>query len=619
MGMSEPNSNRPPPIPPQVDSSTALKVRKQPQVGDILDGTYRLDAPLGRGGVGVVYKAFHLHLQRPCAVKFMHPQLVANPELRTRFRREAQSAFQLGHPHIVAITDFRDDPSAWPYLAMELVVGETLRDRLDRGPLPPRLALRLMIELCDALNAAHRRGVIHRDLKPENLFLIKVESPGPGELETSLKVLDFGLSKLLDGVEITGSGRLLGSPSYMSPEQARGESHLVDVRSDIFSVGALLYECLHGDKMFNAERLEQKRQQIMAAKLPPLQFGARGVPSVDAIIARACALRPEDRYQTAAALQDALEEAERLFLAMPSAIPAEALVVPVSSVASMLVAHERSVNPSGPSQATGGELIEGGAERPQGRPFLVGIVAGIGLVVASLVGFVGYTHWMQAKTLVATDPMHAPVPTSPPQGEPVGNRVTGSPDEKPVVGVVSAAGGVIPGETPQPVVVLDLPTQAKIGTGPSAQVPPASAKVGDSKPPVPSGTPITAPAGSPGGPVAKWSKKPRGLALVAKPVAPVAAAPGKPGSGLNDSVQNVNGIMRRAAPAVLKCYGDAPPPHKISADLTIQQDGRVAEANLDGAEDGASCVLQVVRGLRFPAPTDGDSYGFRYDFVNLRR
>ena len=117
----------------QIDSTTALKVRKQPQPGDVLDSIYRLEQPLGKGGVGVVYKAWHLHLQRPCAIKFLHPQLVSNSELRTRFRREAQSAFQLGHPHIVAITDFRDDPEAWPYLVMELVVGETLRDRLERG------------------------------------------------------------------------------------------------------------------------------------------------------------------------------------------------------------------------------------------------------------------------------------------------------------------------------------------------------------------------------------------------------------------------------------------------------------------------------------------------------
>ncbi|HNN54013.1 MAG TPA: serine/threonine-protein kinase, partial [Pseudomonadota bacterium] len=136
--------------------------RRAPKGGDVLDSIYRLDAPLGKGGVGVVYRAWHLHLQRPCAIKFLHPQLVSNPELRTRFRREAQSAFQLGHPHIVAITDFRDDGTNWPYLVMELVQGQSLRDRLEKGPLDPQLSVRLMAELADALVVAHRRGVIHR-------------------------------------------------------------------------------------------------------------------------------------------------------------------------------------------------------------------------------------------------------------------------------------------------------------------------------------------------------------------------------------------------------------------------------------------------------------------------
>ena len=148
--------------------------RRAPSGGDVLDNIYRLDAPLGKGGVGVVFKAWHLHLQRPCAIKFLHPQLVSNPELRTRFRREAQSAFQLGHPHIVAITDFRDDPSNWPYLVMELVQGESLRDRLEKGPLDPPLAVRLMSELADALVAAHRRGVIHREAYIKNTICSQV-------------------------------------------------------------------------------------------------------------------------------------------------------------------------------------------------------------------------------------------------------------------------------------------------------------------------------------------------------------------------------------------------------------------------------------------------------------
>lgn len=619
--------------PHQVDSATALKVRKQPQPGDVLDGIYRLDQQLGKGGVGVVYRAFHLHLQRPCAIKFMHPQLVSNPELRTRFRREAQSAFQLGHPNIVAITDFRDDPNSWPYLAMELVLGETLRDRLERGPLPPRLAIHLMIELCDALSAAHRRGVIHRDLKPENLFLVRVESPGPDELDTTLKVLDFGLSKLLDGVEITGTGRLLGSPSYMSPEQARGDSHMVDARSDIFAVGALLYECLIGEKMFSAERLEQKRQQIMAAKLPPFNFASQGVPLVDAIITRACSRRPEDRHQTAAALKDALEEAERALLRKATDVAAQLLVpavLPALGLSAPVAAPALGDRASNASSVGGGELILDKPTSLPPRKSSALLVVGSGLTAMLLVVAVGYTMIRRppAPAVIgvtgpqggvvptgqpgATTPATAPVPSGP-QASPPPNApapVVVAPTTK------AAVEGPVPGSPPE-----GKPAEPR-RAGSLDKLPPIRGPEELADPPaqaVADAAPVTVSKPGPPPPVLR-GKKGR---MPMRPIAtapPPAATPSKSGPGLNDSALNVNSIMRRAMPSVLRCYpADSSPPPKISVDLTVQADGRISEANIDGAEDGAACVLGVIRALRLPPPTDGDSYGFRYDFVNLRR
>ena len=610
----------------QVDSTTALQVRKQPQPGDVLDGIYRLDQPLGKGGVGVVFRAWHLHLQRPCAIKFLHPQLVSNPELRTRFRREAQSAFQLGHPHIVAITDFRDDPNAWPYIVMELVQGETLRDRLERGPLGAATAVRLMVELCDALHAAHRRGVIHRDLKPENLILAKAEGQ-PAE-EPSLKVLDFGMSKLLDGAEITGSGRLLGSPSYMSPEQARGDSHLVDARSDIFSVGGLLYECLTSDKLWSAEKFEEKRQQIIAAKLPPLQLTARGLPpQIEQIIAKACARLPEERYQTASALMEALSQLRPQLSNQPLA----PLPAPVQTDAPRKPTVDSS---STAISMGGGELISSRSSSPPKKSSMMPVALMLGLAALAGVGYAGYTVMQSyGGSQVATTGTGAtgtagtgttpstPVTTQPASTgtEPVVPPTPAAAEDlRPAEVVQAATPGPVP--TPTPTEPDDLP---KVAGG--TDVKPAVAVQNTGAPATP--TPAVAVTGpKPGVKLPapkKWGGPARPIPTAPSGQLPTAPAPGpdEPGVATTEkAVPTVNGVMRRAMPALVRCYGgDAPLPGKISVDLTIQSDGRVAEANIDGAEDQGSCVTGVMRNLRFAPPTDSDTYGIHYDFVNLRR
>jgi len=401
----------------------------------VLNGTYRLDAFLGQGLTGITYNAWHLRQKQPFAVKLLHRDLQPSHERVVKLRQDLRVLAGLRKKGFLPV-ELSFAPDGAPFLASELLIGETLRDRLEPGPLSPRLSLRLMIELCDALNAAHRRGVIHRDLKPENLFLVRVDSPGPDELDTTLKVLDFGLSKLLDGVEITGTGRLLGSPSYMSPEQARGDSHLVDARSDIFAVGVLLYECLFGDKMFNAERLEQKRQQIMAAKLPPLPFGERGLPLVDAIIARACSRRPEDRYQTAAALKDALEEAEKTLLRQATGVAAQLLVpaiVPALGLAPAPSSASAGQRPpplpaaligdrtSNASSVGGGELV---VEQPSVPPrrkngAMVALVAGVaGLTILGGLGYTLLSRRPPTSAIGTTDPVAGAGPATPGPSKP---------------------------------------------------------------------------------------------------------------------------------------------------------------------------------------------------------
>lgn len=596
------------------DSPANPSTRRQPAPGDVLDGTYRLDQQLGKGGVGVVFKAWHLHLQRPCAVKFLHPQLVSNEELRTRFRREAQSAFQLGHPHIVAITDFRDDPNSWPYIVMELVQGQTLRDQLESGPLPQTLAVRLMAQLCDALMTAHRRGVIHRDLKPENLILAKVDSPGPGEPDVSLKILDFGLSKLLDGMEaeITGTGRLLGSPSYMSPEQARGDSQKVDARSDIFSVGVLLFECLSGEKLFSTSNLEEKRQQIMEARLPPLGLVERGLPQqLERIIKKACARLPEERYQSAQSLLHALNG---IGSGAKATGTMAAVGAPSATASVELVA--RPAPESSPSSSAGGELIPGpqpGAEPAPtpdlltggGRRSMVPVVAGLALAALAAVGYAGYTV-LHAGSSTPTQPAAMVPPAEPPK--PVETKPEPPVAVKPPEPATPPAPA--PKDEPHEAVHAAAPPEAK----PHATPPPAPETtpppVAVQKPPVNPAVATGPRKWKPVGPVRPIATAPPGVKP--PPLPPEEGAPTTQAAALS-----VNAVMRRAMGSVARCFPEGGAPPKVSVDVTVGTDGKASDVSADGADDHTSCVVGVIKGLRFAPATDSDSYSIRYDFVNL--
>ena len=272
-------------------------------------GPYEIVSPLGAGGMGEVYRARDTRLGRDVAVKVLPERLVEDPDALARFEREARSVAALSHPNILALHDVGREGRV-AYAVMELLEGETLRDALSTGPLPPRRAIDYAVQIALGLAAAHEKGIVHRDLKPDNVFVTRDER---------IKILDFGLAKpgAASGVQdvtqsptvsgYTEPGKVMGTVGYMSPEQVRGLA--VDHRSDIFSFGSLLYEMATGRRAFQRETAAETMTAILKED-PPEPVESAGVPSALATVLRHCLeKKPEKRFQSARDLAFALETA----------------------------------------------------------------------------------------------------------------------------------------------------------------------------------------------------------------------------------------------------------------------------------------------------------------------
>jgi serine/threonine-protein kinase len=230
------------------------------QVGDLIDGKYELVALIGEGGMGVVYEARHVRIGRRVALKFLHPRFRERPELVARLIREAQAATAIGSEHIVDITDVGETDEVVPYLVMEYLAGNDLAQVLEQeGRIEPTRAILWVLQVCRALSAAHQQGIVHRDLKPDNLFLTCREDGTEW-----IKIVDFGIAKFRDALthddayapRLTATGATMGTPYYMSPEQARGAREL-DHRADVYSVGVILFELLSGVPPFEGQNFNE--------------------------------------------------------------------------------------------------------------------------------------------------------------------------------------------------------------------------------------------------------------------------------------------------------------------------------------------------------------------------
>ncbi|MBI4502488.1 MAG: protein kinase [Gemmatimonadetes bacterium] len=270
------------------------------RLADVLQSSYTIESEIGRGGMGVVYSARDLKLNRRVAIKLLPPDLAFRDEIRTRFLREAQTAARLSHPHIVPIHTVGDE-GGLVYFVMGYVDGESVAARLRRrGRLPAEEVRRIMKETADALGLAHAMGIIHRDVKPDNILLEGTRG--------RVMVTDFGIAKALsDAGTLTGTGVAIGTPSYMSPEQAAGERE-IDARSDLYSLGIVAYEMLIGELPFHAPTVPGILMKHIAEPTPDILQRRPDAPEdLAATIQRCLEKDPEDRWPTADALRRALE------------------------------------------------------------------------------------------------------------------------------------------------------------------------------------------------------------------------------------------------------------------------------------------------------------------------
>jgi len=283
-------------------------------IGRTINDRYRLEALLGDGGMGAVYRAYDINLDRQVALKLMHPHYARQEEFRNRLVREAQTIAKLDHPSIVRIWDFGEADSGL-FIAMEYVDGGSLRQHLRRLQtlrkfLPLPQSMQIGAQIADALDYAHRRGVIHRDIKPGNILLKRLSRPDePGEQPFRAMLTDFGLVKLQEGLNITQSGATLGTPTYMSPEQCQGE-HL-DGRSDLYGLGVVLYELFTNRLPFNFQNLSEAIATHNRGEMPTPATEIRPeLPAIiDTILNKSLAKNPNDRYADGAELSDALRSA----------------------------------------------------------------------------------------------------------------------------------------------------------------------------------------------------------------------------------------------------------------------------------------------------------------------
>lgn len=432
---------------------TALETSGDPLIGETLAGKYRVEERLSVGGMGTVYRGTHVLMDKKVAIKVLRPSLAADETIVARFSREARAASRISHPHALSVTDFGEAEGGVVFLIMEFLDGRTLKEVIrQEGPLALQRVVEIMKQICAALEAAHAEGVIHRDLKSDNIMLLKTTGADYA------KVLDFGIAKLQQPAgaqdpDLTSPDLIVGTPHYMSPEQCSQVGDL-DARSDVYSLGVILYEMLVGRVPFTGasptaimlKHLQEPAPSVLSDR-PDLAQG------VDIVISKALAKRVDDRYQSAAALvEDLVIAAGNGLLELPPNVPVTNRIVVPTAPPEELADEQTLVRPRVPLAAPAMGRLQQPAQAPPGSfsPWRIIVPAAAGLLVVFGVLF-AFTR--TPTTTTNANQQNVPMLSADPNSQPVqpGTAPTGRDEQGiPVGGVVNVNANANASVSPTP-------------------------------------------------------------------------------------------------------------------------------------------------------------------------